>query len=193
MASDPKIMSAQSSPLSVTLKALSAVKSVGKFVEEIDANVTKAQAVQAAMNASKLTFSSERSVIDVALRISRADLEIEAKLEADPEIRKYFDSNYARIEEAINRKREVAAPERNQEEAKLMITPITPPSAHVNPEINAAILAAHWHLMEQRALYFDRVRAEIRSNPRLAQKVRDRLHAMDQLSSWRNIENNKEL
>jgi hypothetical protein len=125
--------------------------------------------------------------------MARTAAEIEAKLAADPNLRKRFDTAHEELEGLLKNRSAQHGHERAAEVEKIVISPITTPAKHSDSAINAAILIAHMNLIGDRARYFDDVRLQLSKDPRLSPHVQRHLESLGCQRVWTEISRKKEL
>ncbi|MGO8150450.1 endonuclease domain-containing protein [Rhizobium leguminosarum] len=168
---------------SVAQSLLQAVKLVDKFVSEVEAGITKASEIQSSIGLSRQTFAVEKMVIDSAIAAARNVVDLEEKLAADPNLRKNFDAVYARLEKAQSLRAE-----RGPKEAPaITISSISRPATHPDPDINKAIVVSYSTLINDRSRYFDDVRKQILSDPRISAYVQSNLERQGRHAVWAQI------
>ena len=154
----------QTPPISIAKTFTNSMSAFGKFMDDLDANVTRAKAVQKALDPSKLSFSMEKTVIDSALDSAKSSVELEARLAADPIVRIHYDESFAKINPVFDK---VKVKYERELATKIKIDPISPPEAHPDADINDAILRSYSNLMEERASYFTWVREQLSKDSKL--------------------------
>ncbi|TBF75781.1 endonuclease domain-containing protein [Rhizobium leguminosarum] len=168
---------------SVAQSLLQAVKSVDKFVSEVEAGVTKASEIQSAIGFSRQSFAVEKMVTDSAIAAARNVVDLDEKLAADPNLRKNFDAVYARLEKAQS----LRAEHGTKEAPTITISPISRPATHPDPDINKAIVVSYSILINDRSRYFDDVRKQILSDPRISAYVQSHLERQGCHAVWAQI------
>ncbi|TCA17375.1 DUF559 domain-containing protein [Rhizobium leguminosarum bv. viciae] len=184
----PKVVTT-TKPISIGKTFTNSVSSVGKFLDDVDAHVTKAKAIQEAMGPSRQTFDTEKMVIDFALDSARREIELEEKLSADPNLRKHYEAAHAELDDLLRSTR--SKHDRN-EATTITISPISWPKAHPDPVINATILEMHFNLTGDRTRFFEDVRQQISKDPRLSPRVQSHLEHLGCLAVWTEIARKKE-
>lgn len=185
----PQKAAVKSPPISVAKTFTNLAKSVDRFVTEVDAHVTKASAIQDALAPSKQTFADEQMVIDYALKIAKADVDLEEKMAADPEYRQRFNAARSTLEEVMATS-EAAKPETT---STVDIRPMSSPAIHPDLEIGTEILESYFALMNERARYFDNARQQLSKDPRLAPHVQNHLERLGCHATWTQLSPKKEL
>lgn len=184
----PQKVVVKSPPISVAKTFTNSMNSFGQFLDHVDAHVTKAKAIQEAMGPSKQTFETEKIVIDSALETAKKAVDLEARLAADPNLRKHFDAAHADFEEIMQSVRS-GKPDR---ETTIKIEPMGFPGTHPDPEIGAVILESYFTLMDDRKRYFDNARKRISDDPRLSPHVQSHLERLGCHATWKQISVQKE-
>ncbi|MDR6587411.1 DUF559 domain-containing protein [Agrobacterium tumefaciens] len=178
----------KSPPMSVAKTFTNSAKSVGKFLDDVDAHVTRASAIQEAMGPSKQTFSTEQTVIGSALETAKRKVDLEAQLDADPNLRKHFDAAHAELEELM----ESTKSAQPATKTTIDISPLSWPPTHPDPEIGKAILESYFALTRDRKRYFDDARQQLSKDPRLAPHVQSHLESLGCHATWTEISTKKE-
>jgi len=184
----PQKVVVKSPPISVAKTFTNSAKSVGKFLDDLDAHVTKATAIDKAIGPAKQAFSTEKTVVDSAMKTARQAVDLEAQLSADPNLRKHFDATHAELEELIQSTKAKYVRDKPEAPTTITISPITRPESHPDSNINAAILLAYLNLTGDRARYFNDVRAQISNDPRLSSHVKEHLERLGCHAVWTEIE-----
>ncbi|TBD04750.1 DUF559 domain-containing protein [Rhizobium leguminosarum] len=169
--------------VSVVQTLLNAAKSVDKFVTDLDANVTKATAVDHALRSARNSFATEKIVVDAAMKTAQLSVDLEARFAADPNLRRRFDEVLARIN-AAGVRNNIPRPERAD---PIVIAPITQPSPHQDRNVNEAILLGYLALTGERSRMFDEARRQIANDPRLAPHVQSHLEGRGCQPTWEEI------
>ncbi|WP_313197187.1 DUF559 domain-containing protein [Rhizobium sp.] len=164
----PQKVMVQAPVVSVAKTFKNSMNAFGKFLDDTNEYVTKAKALQDALEPSELSFSLEKIVIGSALKSAKRSIELKDRLEADPNFRRHYEETVAKISPAIDK---VQAKYEREATTKTVIEPILPPAAHPNAEINDAIVRKYSNLMEERTQYFEGVRSELSKDMRLRLKV----------------------
>nr|WP_272950252.1 DUF559 domain-containing protein [Sinorhizobium meliloti] len=178
----------KSPPISVAKTFTNSAKSVGKFLDDVNAHVTKASAIQEAMGPSKQTFSTEQMVIDSALETAKRKVNLEEKLAADPNLRKHFDAAHAELEQLM----ESTRPGQTKAPTTIHIAPMSWPPTHPDPEIGTSILESYFALTRDRTKYFDDARQQLSKDSRLAPHVQSHLERLGCHATWTDISTKKE-
>lgn len=153
----PKMV-VQARPTSVVKTFTNSMSAFGKFLDDTNAHITKAKALQDALAPSQQTFHLEKLVIDSALKAAKKSFALESQLAADPVLRKYYNEELARISPVID---EVKGKYEREADAKIIIEPILPPPTHPDADINEAIVKSYSNLMDDRARYLADVREQL--------------------------------
>lgn len=180
---------ATTKPISIGKTFTNSMTSVGKFLDDVNANVTKAKAIQEAMGPSRQMFDTEKMVIDSALVSARRAIALEEELSANPNLRKHYEEANAEFEDLLRNSR---SKHHRHEATTITILPISEPKAHPDPDINATIVAMHLNLRGDRTRYFDDVRQQISKDPRLSPHVQSHLESLACQSVWTEIDRKKE-
>ncbi|MDX0532973.1 DUF559 domain-containing protein [Sinorhizobium medicae] len=178
----------KSPPISVAKTFTNSAKLVGKFLDDVNAHVTKASAIQEAMRPSNQTFSSEKIVIDSALETAKRKVALEAQLAADPNLREHFDAALVELEELLDSTRSAQPPKKTT----IDISPMSWPPTHPDTEIGTAILEAYLKLTGARKRYFDEARQQILKDPRLSPHFQSHLESLGCHATWTEISKKKE-
>lgn len=158
----------QAPPTSVGKTFTNSMSAFGKFMDGVDANITKAKALQTALDPSKLAFSMEKIIIDYALESAKRTIELETRLAADPSFREHYEASLAKTSPAIDKLQEKYE---READTKITIEPIRPPAVHSDADINDAISTSYARLMEERTIYFAGVREQLSKDSKLRSAV----------------------
>ena len=174
----------RSPPISVAKAFSNSMNSVGKFLDDVDAHVTKAKAIQEALGPSRQTFDTEKMVIDSALDIAKRTIAHEDELSANPNFRKHYEEAHARLEALL---RSTRSKHDRDVATTISILPISWPKPHPDPDINATIMAMHFNLQGDRTRYFNDIRQQISKDPRMSLHVQTHLESLGCYSVWKEI------
>jgi len=185
----PQKVVVKSPPISVAKTFTNSMNSFGKFMDDVDAHVTKSKAMQEASGPARQTFDTEKMVIDSALDTAKRAIALEDELSANPNLRKHFDAARAEFEDLL---RNTRSKHGRSGVNTITISPITWPSKHPDSEINAAILLAHMNLTSERARYFNDVRQQLSQDPRCSRHVQSHLESLGCHAVWTELSRKKE-
>lgn len=180
----------KAAPISVDKTFTNSMSAFGKFIDDVDAHVTREKAIQEALGPSRQTFDTEKMVIDSGLENAKKAIAFEDELSANPNLRKHFEEYHAEFEALLKSTR--SKYDRGQS-ATIIISPISWPKAHPDPDLNATIMEMHFKLHGDRTRYFDEVRQQISKDPRLSPHVQTHLENLGCHSSWKEISTKKDL
>lgn len=182
----------KSPPTSVAKTFSNSMNSIGKFLDDVDAHVTRAKAIQEALGPSRQTFDTEKMVIDSALETAKRAMALEDELSANPNLRKHYEEYHAEFEALLQGTRSKHDRHNKDEANTITILPMSRPKPHPDPDINATIMDMHLSLHSDRTRYFNGVRQEILKDPRLSLQVRTHLESLGCSSVWKEISVKKE-
>lgn len=175
--------SAQSGPRKAAASVVSFFEGVGRFVEEMDRNVTIARAVQEACSASTLAFETERMVISSALADAKSKIEVEDFCAGNEERKRLYNNAAAQIRRAI----EAKSPHALEPAKTIEVPEFTAPPVHEDVEINERIQRTYRNLQETRTKFFSEARLRLHGKPRLQEHVRAWLDELGCGNCWEAI------
>lgn len=174
----------KSPPISVAKTFSNSMNSVGKFLDDVDAHVTKAKAIQEALGPSRQTFDTEKMVIDSALDTAKRTMALEDELSANPNLRKHYEETHAEFEALLQSTR---SKHDRDVSTTITILPMPWPNPHPDPDINATIMDMHFNLHGDRTRYFNDIQQQISKDPRLSLHVQTHLESLGCYSVWKEI------
>jgi len=180
----------KAAPISVAKTFTNSMSAFGKFMDDVDAHVTREKAIQEALGPPRQTFDTEKMVIDSGLENAKKAIALEDELSANPNLRKHFEEYHAGFEALLKSTR--SKYDRGQS-GTIIISPISWPKAHPDPDLNATIMDMYFKLNGDRTRYFNEVRQQISKDPRLSLHVRSHLENLGCHSSWKEISTKKDL
>ncbi|MEE9983280.1 endonuclease domain-containing protein [Agrobacterium pusense] len=183
----PKVV-AKSPPISVAKTFTNSMSAFGKFMDDVDANITKASAIDKAMGPARKSFETEKTMIESALDIAKRTVALDAKLASDPNLRRHYEAAHADLEEIMQSSKS----QKPETTTTITIAPITFPETHPDPQIGAAILESYFSLTGDRKRYFDDARQQISKDPRLSPHVQKHLERFGCHATWKEISVKKE-
>lgn len=182
-------VAAKAAPISVAKTFANSMSAFGKFMDDVDAHVTRKRAIQEALGPLRQTFDTEKMVIDSGLENARKAIALDDELSANPNLRKHFEKYDAEFEALLESTRSEYD---GGQRATITISPISWPKAHPDPDLNETIMEMHFKLNGDRARYFNEVRQQILKDPRLSPHVRSHLENLGCHSLWKEISTKKE-
>ncbi len=182
-------VAAKAAPISVAKTFANSMSAFEKFMDDVDAHVTRKKAIQEALGPSRQTFDTEKMVINSGLENARKAIALEDELSANPNLRKHYEKYDAEFEALLEGTRSKYD---GGQRATITISPISWPKAHPDPDLNDTIMDMHFKLNDDRTRYFNGVRQQILEDPRLSPHVRSHLETLGCHSLWKEISTKEE-
>ena len=165
---------------------------VTKGLEDFNRTVTEAHALQKATSELDLAIHAERTMINAALDSAQSAIELQAKLDADPQFATLYEESRARISARLDEKR---ARDPSPRKAQL---PVPPPDfkraeRHSDPEIDAAIERKIGFMKSERDGYLSTVHVKLAQDDKLCLAFTEKLRVLDAAHYWPGIDPRAEL
>lgn len=161
---------------------------LGQAMEEINANVSRQRAINAALDNPRQTFSFEKTIIDSAIASAVSQMKIELYVGGSAEKRETFDRHSAELAAALGRyDAENSVPNATRLGPGKTAIQFLPPPSHEDAGLDASIKTAYSQIEKERMRYLEETQKRIRSDPQLGQLIKDALSRMNYPEIWVNI------
>lgn len=142
---------------------------IGRLAREASRRLVVANAVNSACSEADLTFETERSMVDGALKIAHLKLRQEDMVANNPDAQRAFDE----AGELLRRASASFGPDAMTHFEPIAVREFMTPPMHPDAEINEQIQMAFQRLAATRSKFFHDTRRQLHRRPRLQEHVKD--------------------
>jgi very-short-patch-repair endonuclease len=154
-------------------------------MESLNDSVSRARKIRTAVSDAEAAFSIEKSVIEAAIESATSKIKVDEYIGTSQERRDSYERFYRELDDAFKRAdQQRGSTTKIGAKSAILVPAFSSPNLTGNADVDAAVGAAYSRMAEERDVYLDKVRRQMRSDPRLGPMVKDVLTEMGCPGVW---------